>query len=254
MGQKWDGGSIAFQSETWAAVAEVMRPGAFLLAFGGTRTYHRLVCAIEDAGFVIQDLVAWMYGSGFPKRHDMLKPALEPICLAYKPGGDRLLDIDGCRIPTEDVVVYRDRKPVEKSVGWSRPGHGNKSQIEKQLLACAKAESLGRFPANVIHDGSDDVVQVFSDGAARFFYTAKADAEDRQASKHPTVKPVSLMRCLVTPPGGTVLDPFAGTGSTGAAAILEGVDSVLIERETEYVADIERKLAYYRNRRARTLY
>ena len=93
--------------------------------------------------------------------------------------------------------------------------------------------------------------------AARFFYTAKADSDERTGSGHPTVKPLSLMRWLVrlvTPPGGVVLDPFAGTGSTGAAALLEGVDSVLIEKEPAYVADIHRKLEKYRGRRARTLF
>jgi DNA modification methylase len=86
-----------------------------------------------------------------------------------------------------------------------------------------------------------------SGSAARFFYSAKADASDRLSSKHPTVKPVDLMAYLcrlVCPPGGTVLDPFAGSGSTGMACMREGFDAILIEREAEYVADIKRRIAH----------
>ena len=125
MGQKWDGGDVAFQAETWRKVLRVMKPGAYLLAFGGTRTYHRLACAIEDAGFEVRDMVSWLYGSGFPKGTDKakipeawqgfntaLKPAQEPICLARKPypgtlagnlqaHGCGALNINGCRIEGE---------------------------------------------------------------------------------------------------------------------------------------------------------
>jgi hypothetical protein len=140
----------------------------------------------------------------------------------------------------------------------------------------------GRFPANVVHDGSPEVVEAFpvtapgsfpatrgadknrttfgefagqsgltarrteAGSAARFFYSAKASKGDRASSKHPTVKPVSLMQWLarmVTPPGGLVLDPFAGSGTTGQAAALEGLRCVMIEREDEYAADIVRRFA-----------
>jgi len=138
----------------------------------------------------------------------------------------------------------------------------------------------GRWPANVCHDGSEEVVGLFpmsvsgaahkstgsrkrqsgfhmtdgnggkgdSSSAARFFFSAKAGAEDRWGTLHPTVKPVALMRWLVrlsTPPGGTVLDPFAGSGTTGVACLAEGFNAVLIEREAEYVADIRDRLAHY---------
>ena len=147
-------------------------------------------------------------------------------------------------------------------------------------------EQLGRWPANVTHDGSAEVVAGFPDSkssggngeasqrtalsgavycggyngsklgqnagglgdsgsAARFFYSAKADSDDRLGSKHPTVKPIDLMRWLVrmiTPPGGVVLDPFAGTGTTAQAAFVEGFDAILIEREEEYRADIRRRM------------
>lgn len=239
MGQRWDGGDIAFRPETWATMLPALNPGGYLLAFGGTRTHHRIWCAIEDAGFVIQDTISWLYGQGFPKGRTQLKPAWEPIVVAYKPGGKRALQIDECRIQ----------------------------------------HPAGRWPANLCHDGSDEVLTAFaafgvsSDGiahkrsngvgmfrmpghghwggyggfgsAARFFYCAKAGKADRAGSKHPTVKPIALIRWLVrlvTPPGGTVLDPFAGSGTTGAAALAEGRSVILIEREPEYFEDIKRRL------------
>ena len=102
MGLGWDSTGIAFNAETWRIIGTILRPGGFLLAFGGTRTAHRMVCAIEDAGLVIQDTIAWLYGSGFPKRRDMLKPAMEMICVAYKPGGKRTLQVDECRSRHDD--------------------------------------------------------------------------------------------------------------------------------------------------------
>ncbi len=292
LGQKWDGGDVAFRPETWEAVAGVLRPGAFLVAFGGTRTYHRLACAIEDAGFVIQDQIAYMFGTGFPKNRSTLKPALEPICLAYKPGGKRVMCTDECRVHSKVGEIFSVGLTRDKSSGWCKPNqYGEKYQKWAEEAAAAAAAAKGRWPANVVHDGSDEVLDLLPDSssgpsreyqtqirretpsgfprydgtggfgdegsAARFFYTAKADSDDRLGSKHPTVKPISLMRWLVrlvTPEGGLVLDPFAGTGSTGAAALLEGVDSVLIEREDAYVADIHRKLEHFRNKRVRTLY
>lgn len=277
MGQRWDGGDIAFRPETWATIATVMRPGAFLLAFGGTRTAHRMVCAIEDAGFIIQDTIAWMYGTGFPKRRDMLKPAFEPLCLAYKPGGKRTMQIDECRIESGPRPW---REPAAPRSGAGSPVYGSFRLAGSR--AVADINNLGRWPANVAHDGSDEVLARFpqsagqlytrpklpkkSNGiygdfneheefaargntgsAARFFYCAKADASDRLGSRHPTIKPVSLLRwlvALVTPPGGLVLDPFAGSGTTGQAAIATGRRAILIEREAEYVADIKRRIAY----------
>jgi site-specific DNA-methyltransferase (adenine-specific) len=139
MGQVWDGGDIAFRPETWATMATILRPGGFLLAFGGTRTWHRLTCAIEDAGFVIQDTLMWLYGSGFPKRRDMLKPAFEPIILAYKPGGARTLQVDECRIPAETRPAFKYFDTGCKS-GYSGGIKGG-AQIGEH--------DLGRWPANV---------------------------------------------------------------------------------------------------------
>ena len=347
VGKQWDGGDIAFRPETWAAVMAVMKPGAHLIAFSGSRTYHRMACAIEDAGFEIRDQMQWVFGSGFPKSHDVskgidraagadravvgrsqwdgrnpngrhhkgegkiygvdartdaetasitapatdaarqwqgwgtaLKPAHEPIVLARKPfrgtvAGNMLahgvggINVDGCRVAGEKGV------PASVSnaggMGWSTGDWDRKSAQN------------GRWPANVLHDGSDEVVAAFpsvktggpgitkannnspvysgpassadretvgyadSGSAARFFYSSKADADDRCGSKHPTVKPTDLMAYLcrlVTPPGGLVLDPFAGSGSTGMACLREGFDAILIEREAEYVADIRRRIAH----------
>lgn len=332
MGQQWDTGETAFAAEFWAEVFRVLKPGGHLLAFSGTRTYHRMVCAIEDAGFEIRDQIGWLYGSGFPKSHDVskgidkaagvefsarpasgvgfmgpdgpggynvtknqlsrvgestdaarqwegwgtaLKPAWEPICMARKPlvgtvaanvlqHGTGALNIDGCR-----VAAVAGDEPLQ----WASPRGGIWSTD-------SQAQEKGRWPANVIHDGSEEVLAAFpqsesqratvtskpgavygngaglpshtgiygfddSGSAARFFYSAKADASDRLGSKHPTVKPVDLMAYLcrlVTPPGGTVLDPFAGSGTTGMACMREGFNAILIEREAQFVADIKRRI------------
>jgi site-specific DNA-methyltransferase (adenine-specific) len=279
MGQKWDGGDIAFRPEIWAEVLRVLKPGAHLLAFSSTRTYHRMACAIEDAGFEIRDQIGWCYGSGFPKSHNIgngwgsaLKPAWEPICLARKPlsessiaanvlkHGTGGINVDGCRVGVEGGTT-RSHQAAYAESGW-RTGH----KIEEL--------NAGRWPANLIHDGSEEVLAGFpesestggdgyknsmfcggkstgghglgdSGSAARFFYTAKADQGDRLGSKHPTVKPLDLIQYLVrlvTPKGGTVLDPFSGTGTAGEAAYREGFKAVLIEREEEYQADIVKRM------------
>lgn len=353
MGQKWDTGETAFDPAFWVEVLRVLKPGGHLIAFSGTRTYHRLACAVEDAGFEIRDMVSWLYGSGFPKSHNVakgidrhngderpvigtetisndirggalldvahgvdrpsfqrdvtsaasaasaawegwgtaLKPACEPIVLARKPlaatvaatvllHGTGALNIDGCRIEggaggERDGEASAVRRYADHGSTNFAPTPGPRG-----------GDAKGRWPANVIHDGSAEVVDAFPDtasgtgavkrasaegyqgnalgkesrpagtpmishgdagSAARFFYSAKADAADRCGSKHPTVKPIDLMAYLVrlvTAKGGTVLDPFAGSGSTGMACLREGFDCVLIEREAEYVADINRRLQH----------
>jgi site-specific DNA-methyltransferase (adenine-specific) len=284
MNQQWDGGDIAFRPETWATVASIMRPGAFLVAFGGTRTHHRVWCAIEDAGFVIQDTIMWMFATGFPKRRDALKPAHEPIVLAYKPDGKRMMQIDECRIATGDDMgdPHRFAKSKEHP-GWSRLSHTAETIAARGDRAFEAAATLGRWPANICHDGSDEVMAAFPDSAgqlftrpklpkvnngiygnfgkqeefvprgdtgsaARFFFSAKAGAQDRYGSRHPTVKPVDLIAwlvALVTPPGGTFLDPFAGSGTAGVAALKTGRNAILIEREAAYITDIRERMAHY---------
>lgn len=344
MGKTWDGGDVALRPETWEAVWRVLKPGAHLLAFGGTRTFHRLACAIEDAGFEIRDTIAWMYGSGFPKSLDVskaidkaagatrevvgvneaalrpnrinhglvhsseagsfgpdngatitapatpeaeqwsgwgtaLKPAMELICVARKPLGEKTVAANVLRYGTGAVNV--DGSRIEAIDKTSAPvGHYGGSQIGPTGhtgLRDNKSDQLGRWPANVVHDGSEEVMAAFPEtisggaptagdrnglgwgnfaarslvnhgknegSAARFFYTAKADSFDRSGSKHPTVKPTDLMRWLVklvTPPAGTVLDPFCGTGSTLLAADQLQFHGIGIEQDATYAEDARRK-------------
>lgn len=298
MGRTWDGGDIAFQVATWEAVLRVLKPGGYILAFASTRGFWRMAVAIEDAGFITHPMIAWVFGSGFPKATRLkadgydgwryggqaLKPAIEPIFMGQKPFSEKTgtanvllhgtgaVNIDGCRISTSESTT-RLRTVGDFGLvnddGWlPTPG--------------INGSDVGRWPANLIHDGSDEVLDAFPDApgqqmavgpdngakasvnvfgdygardqceprgdtgsAARFFYSSKADADDRIGSKHPTVKPVDLMRYLVrlvTPPGGTVLDCFAGTGTTGEAAWREGFNAVLIEREPEYQKDIAERM------------
>ena len=346
MGKNWDHGVPG--DVFWKEALRVAKPGAYMLAFGGTRTYHRLACAIEDAGWEIRDCLGWLYSSGFPKSMDIskaidkklgakrverggigehegtvdfgmknrcpkcgkpyfsanpcvcprddlipiteeakkwsgwgtcLKPAFEPIVLARKPlegtvaenvmkwgvGG---LNIDECRVPSDKPIVIHS--PAKDTLYDS--GHDDMGTW---------TDNRGRFPANVIHDGSEEVLEVFPNNvkggtwnntkgarhfenngkpteyvnkgkdmsigsAARFFYCTKASKKERgEGNNHPTVKPISLMKYLVqlvTPTGGTVFDPFMGSGTTGVAAIQLNDKFVGIEREPEYFNIAKKRL------------
>lgn len=389
MGKRWD--YDVPRTELWAECLRVLKPGGHLLAFAGTRTQHRMAVRIEDAGFEIRDMIAWVYGSGFPKSLDVskaidkldaaearterryrftgwfvtacsltprqldevcgtntmgrhwtdvrpngkqpdvptreyfemlrphfacdvpawieqmvdertvesenfkarqvtgtrekleswdykgnnvfqtggdagrvtivetaahteaarqwegwgtaLKPALEPITVARKPRagtvaanvlahGTGALNIDGCRVGGPGGAK------------WETPRGGIWS-TDRDASAKLVQNDQGRWPANLIHDGSEEVVEVFGD-PARFFYCAKASKKDRgETNNHPTVKPTDLMRYLcrlVTPPGGTVLDPFMGSGSTGKAAVLERFGFAGIERDPEYFKLAEQRV------------
>ena len=288
MGKRWDYDVPSV--EVWAECLRVLKPGGHLLAFAGTRTQHRMAVRIEDAGFEIRDMIAWVYGSGFPKSHNLknewqgwgtaLKPALEPITMARKPligtvaenvlaHGTGAINVDGCRVG-DGLDRTNGGPPIKNPSGSQSIGGGWANDRERA--------TGGRWPANLIHDGSEEVLAGFpeskdgvagkrSDGvsmfalgghgnwggygqqgsAARFFYCAKASAKDRgDRNHHPTVKPTDLMRYLcrlVTPPGGVVLDPFMGSGSTGKAAILEGFRFIGIEREAEYVEIAKARIA-----------
>lgn len=345
MGHRWDYNLPSVKH--WAAVLERLKPGAHLLSFAGTRTQHRMACAIEDAGFEIRDLIAWIYGNGFPKSLDVskaidkaagaerqctragaverngygddwdtnsstarprfdepatdaarqwngwgtaLKPALEPITLARKPldgtvaetvqaFGTGALNVDACRVATSDSLGGGDTKAAttgSKGDGWDRPWMHDEAQREAHAAAVrssvAKAEALGRFPANLIHDGSPEVLAQFpwagSSGsttgetsesrrravttfrpkqgqthgdqgsAARFFYCAKASTAERdEGNTHPTVKPLALMRylcMLASAPGAVVLDPYLGSGTTGVACVELGRKFIGIERDPKY--------------------
>ena len=384
--------SLAFQQwvTQWATEAlRILKPGGHILAFGGTRTFHRLMAGIEDAGFEVRDCISWLYATGFPKSMNVskaiddaagvtrevvgqkavtkvtggkgldyasdgeygkqgagfidvtapatpeaqewdgwgtaLKPGWEPCVVARKPligtvvknvleHGTGAINIDATRIPMGseyDPTRMQRQQSFEGSVDFGASG------LVGQTIPTYNAE--GRWPANVAFDqeaarvldeqtgesksspfrsASSNGAQQDSQnvdfasmpysgrgyedtgGASRFFYVAKASKAERNAgcdlippkpmdegrkegdpggdnprnrgaasrkNSHPTVKPVSLMRWLirmVTPPGGVVLDPFAGSGTTGVAAVHEGVDCILIEREDEYVDIIKARIAH----------
>ena len=226
-GHEWDGGDIAFTIDLWKEVYRTIKPGAVLLAFAATRNYHKMATAIENSGFEIMDMINWIYGSGFPKRKNLLKPAHEPIVMARK-GINKDLNLDECRVNGDNPKKWT--KP--KGGFWTTNPNAKAEYIEN---------TKGRWPANVIHDGLDEEW-------ARYFYSAKASKKEKDGSNHPTVKPVSLMRYLVrlvTPKDGLVLDPFAGTGTTGEACILEGRNYYLIEKTKEYISDIEKRINKY---------
>jgi len=294
MGQEWDGGDIAFRAETWRLAWELLKPGGHLLAFSASRNYHRMAVAIEDAGFEIRDQMMWLYGSGFPKSHNIgknvdktlgnkredlgnyktpdgnqelstynnwkdgeeqerrtpritkgnsewegwgtaLKPAHEPIAVGRKPISESTvaknvlkhrtgaINIDGCRVGLDG------EKPPS---GSAKRVYKNNEYTEKKIYGDNKTTpETGRYPANIMHDG-------LHQDWARFFYCPKVSKKERgENNKHPTVKPQELMKYLVrlvTPKGGTVLDPFMGSGSTGMAAKDLGFDFIGIEKSEEY--------------------
>lgn len=349
MGQQWDGGDVAFRPDTWRRVFDVMKPGAHLVAFAATKGYHRMACAIEDAGFEIRDMIAWLYGTGFPKSHNLtedrdgwgsaLKPAIEPIVFAQRPcsedsiaanvarWGVGAINIDASRVHGDDIPAAREGEATQDQLYTdagavtlaAKPGRRYKV---KRFAPCADVNKIGawkqdevyegelkpgRWPANVCHDGSEQVLDAFaaygdrgalapvhtrgadkfrntygafggnideaastfrgdSGTAARFFYSAKATQGERifecrqcgahtlgkprcghaDMRTHPTVKPAGLMEWLtrmITPPAGLVLDPFAGTGTTAAAARAIGAQSLSIEADENHVRDIGVRLA-----------
>jgi len=230
MGKSWDSTGIAFDPKTWKAIADQCYPGAYLLAFGGTRTFHRIAVAIEDAGFQIRDTVMYVYGQGFPKSHNLkddwsgygtaLKPAWEPVIIARLPlegtvaqnaqkYGSGALNIDGTRVGTEEIKTSGGRTPEEQE---DKQKHGLMGRLK--CLEPLNTIHQGRWPANLIHDGSDEVVGMFpntksgkmkqhikggvfnvfskqyprdvetigdSGSAARFFYSAKVSKRERDA-------------------------------------------------------------------------
>ena len=253
MGKEWDGGDIAFRKETWELFMKVLKPGGHLLAFSGSRTYHRMAVAIEDAGFDIRDQIMWLYGSGFPKSHNLgdgwgtaLKPAHEPIVLARKKiegtnkqnrekYGTAGINIDACRVGLSEGDDPRlGGKGTWKTDKMAKNVYGDYEGKK------AGSSELGRFPANVMHDGIEE-------DWARYFYCAKTSKSEKgNDNTHPTVKPLKLMKYLcrlITPKGGTVLDPFMGSGSTGIAAKDEGFEFIGIEREKEYFEIAEQRVS-----------
>lgn len=293
MGARWDYDVPSV--EIWKEARRLLKPGGYLLAFAGTRTQHRMAVNIEDAGYEIRDLIAWVYGSGFPKSLDVSKAidkaagAEREVVDIGRSGKTAIWDKRG-RMGTYDITTAA----TEDAKTWAGWGTALKPALEPITVArkpfagtvaanvlqygtgainvdaCRiKADEEARWPANLMHDGSPEVDDLLQ-GAARFFYCAKASNEDRDAglsraktsaaektnrkegsagitpyagsrtptrNTHPTVKPVELMRYLcrlVTRPGGVVLDPFMGSGSTGRACIEEGFTFIGIERDAAY--------------------
>ena len=309
MGKEWDGGDIAFRQKTWELFMKVLKPGGHLLAFSGSRTYHRMAVAIEDAGFDIRDQIMWLYGSGFPKSLNLGKSVDKKL------GNERIGTGQTKTHSNKGMPQAEERtaigagafgQEVEEEItvgtseweGWGtalKPAHepivlARKALSENSIVANVLKHRTGgihidacrnklRFPTNVMHNGLEE-------DWARYFYcpkTSKAEKnrglEDLPIKKtssmsgrrdshdmegysidndvtgrfvtekqnvHPTVKPVKLMRYLcrlITPKGGTVLDPFMGSGSTGIAAKDEGFEFIGIEREKEYFEIAERRVS-----------
>lgn len=301
MGKGWDRGVPG--EEFWREALRVAKPGAHLLAFGGSRTFHRLTVAIEDAGWEVRDVVCWLYSTGFPKSLNIgggwgtaLKPAWEPVIVARKPldgtvaanvtrYGTGALNIDGCRVGWQSEADKSAGRPAS----LPRPHDGFDGKAFKiadrsHRDPVAEQSNLGRWPANVMHDGSEEVVAGFPADEGRFYYCSKASRADREEgcdhlpariineqtppgtaganspragagrlhedgvrNFHPTVKPTDLMRYLcrlVTTPDGLVLDPFCGSGSTGKGALLEGFRFVGIDLDPAHVAIAEARCQF----------
>ena len=320
MGKEWDGFGTpkGFQTwtEQWAREAfRVLKPGGHLLAFGGTRMYHRLATGVEDAGFEVRDMMSWLYGSGFPKSLDVskamdkkagakrdvvgdnphysvgrvadpgsfaqggknasphitapateeakrwegwgtaLKPSQEPIVMARKPligtvaenvlaHGTGAINIDASRIAgVPPSVPQPDFKHVT----------GRATHLDAHKRNGVMSVASGRWPANILFDEEAAAqLDAQAPNSSRFFYVAKPGKKERNAGSaantHPTVKPIALMGYLiklVTPPGGVVLDPFLGSGSTACAAVANGFDYLGIEQSDEYADIAEARIAHY---------
>ena len=256
IGQTWDGTERERDPEFWKLVLDVLLPGGYCFAFSGSRTGHWQAVAMEEAGFIIHPVHGWAYGTGFPKAHDAARAVL-------KAGGDPedVASWKGWSYGTQAQKpglepIYLAQKPMaEKNGGLNMIAHGVGAVNIDGCRVPADGDGEDRWPANVRHDGSDEVRAMFPGAeeasASRFFhafppedgvppllYNGKAGKEDRAGSDHPTVKPIKLLQYMVrhvTPIGGTVLDPFAGTGTTAEAARLEGFDCILMESQPKYL-------------------
>lgn len=257
MGKAWD---TLPPGEDWAREClRVLKPGGHMLAFGGTRTWHRLAVAIEDAGFEIRDNIAWLYGSGFPKHRASLKPAFEPVVMARKPykgslaaneavHGTGAVNIDAARTeagrwPANVLLDEYTAALLDEKSGILKSGE---RPATKGITSNPGSNGTMGGGWSGYKQETREVLD--SGGASRFFYVAKAPKRERpvvDGVAHPTVKPLALMRWLVklvTPPGGVVLDPFAGSGTTVEAALLEGFQVIGIEREADYLPLIEARI------------
>jgi DNA modification methylase len=268
----WDrpgvGPGFAAWTASWAAECRrVLRPGGYLVAFGAPRTFHRIAAGIEDAGFELRDCLMWLHGQGMPKSRRLpggfgtaLKPAYEPIVLARAPLGGTLAQNYAAH-GTGPLDIGTSRVPSDRTDGrWPA------NVLLSHAPCCRPLRCTPHCPPGML-DRAKPAVR-----PSRFYYAAKATRREREAgcealvlrdqqifsragrparrvrNSHPTVKPLEVMRWLIAltcPPGGIVLDPFAGSGTTGAAALLEGREFAGIERESEYVAIACARLRYW---------
>lgn len=253
MGKRWD--YDVPTTALWAEVLRVLKPGAPLLALFGTRTYHRGVVRIEDAGFEIRDQLAWMHGQGMPKSKSCLKPAFEPIVLARKPlegTAKQSLSKWGCGGNFNDCRTPEGRWPANVLLDEDAAAmldEQTKDQIHSAGAARNKVVT-GTYAATSFDMGGTRQMNRFGDagGASRFFYTAKASKAERgDGNDHPTVKPIALTtylaRLLRPENPGAILVPFSGSGSEMIGALRAGWPTVIgIEREEAYAATAERRL------------
>lgn len=274
MGKEWDksDGFIPFMTDVMKESLRVLKPGAHAFVWAIPRTSHWTATALEGAGFEIRDIVTHVFGSGFPKSHSIekatadarfrgigtaLKPASEHWILVRKPCSEKTvaanvlkhrtggLNIDASRIGTDTISTHGGGDKMSGMKGNGNSGVGTYQS------------HVGRFPANLILSHNEDCGDACTQGCAvaalkepaRFFYCAKTSKRERnegcETNAHPTVKPIKLMSyliTLVTPPGGTVLDPFMGSGSTGVAAIQSGFNFLGIEKEPEYFQIAEKRI------------
>jgi DNA modification methylase len=236
----WDDKYVStFREDTWAEMLRVLRPDGFLVSFCGDKTYHRMATAIENAGFEIINMLAWIYAQGNAKQLDRLKPALEPICLARK-SKEATLNIKVCRFPVRGIP-----KPKFPEGEYSTDSVVGKI---RSVNRTADPDPTTRYPSNVLI--SDDSLL---GEKAPFFFCGKPTAAERGDMQHTTLKTIRLMRWLVrltTPKGGIVLDPYMGGGTTGIAALEEGCDFVGIELRKSAFNETKERFTKYINRPA----
>ncbi len=261
----------------WASEAyRVLKPGAILLCFSSSKTYHRITMGIEEAGFTIRECMTWLY-SGFPKVSNIgklientgeedsewsgyysgLKPSLELIIVGMKPldknyannaikWGVAGFDIENNRTPSDEKI-----RICYSTKGWTGFGNIKRPDYKENF------SDKGRYPSQITHDGSDIVLEKLG-SASPFYYCAKPSKKEKNlglqegTNNHVSVKPIELLQYLVRltkpPSGGVVLDPFMGSGTTGCACVIEGRDFIGIEKEKEYFEIAKQRIDYWQRR------
>jgi len=278
-GRGWDSTGIAYSVELWRECLRVLKPGGHMVVFGASRTTHRVICAIEDAGFDIRDVLAWHYAQGMPKGLDVSKDldrlaGAKRKVVARKHVARGRAGFNAHESYRDQTVVVEVTEPATaEAKAWEGWNTALKPATEPIVLArkpmtTSTARTVlesgtgalninatrvegGRWPANALFD--EHTASALGQ-AARYFFVPKPSPRERSAGLaggncHPTVKPIELMRYLVrlvTPPGGIVLDPFTGSGTTGCAAVLEGMSFEGIERDRDYCNIARKRIAYYR--------